>query len=55
MSISLCVGENNAFVCVYEYVLILAKHLTLPYLLKQGHGLILASGVMANNCSSTEA
>lgn len=36
--------KSNVCVCVYEYVLILSKHLTLPYLLRQGHGLILASG-----------
>lgn len=48
------VWEKAMFVCVYEYVFILSKHLTLLYLLRQGLGLILASGVMANNCSSTE-
>lgn len=49
----LCVWVSNACVCVYEYVLILSKHLTLLHLLRQSHGLILASGVIANNCSST--
>lgn len=37
---------------MFEYVLIWSKHLTLPDLLRQGRGLILASGVMANNYSS---
>lgn len=55
LSIFLCVRASNVCLCVCEYVLILPKHLTLPYLLKQGHGLILASGIIANNCSSTAA
>lgn len=49
------VWEQEKSVYESEYELILSKHLTLPYLLRQSNGLILAPGIMANNCSSTAA